>query len=127
MEKATKKAKAWIIILICIVAAVLVAVPFVRARFYWGDEPVFMGNPGMQQLIYHGSDIVMLPEERENIHATLAYATYNGNTYAATFDLGFSMRQDGLYIVSFAVSEAGTGYPFLTEGTETETVLNAIS
>ena len=34
MEKATKKAKAWIMILICAMAAVLVAVPFVRAHFY---------------------------------------------------------------------------------------------
>ena len=74
MKKVTKRAKAWIIVLICAVAAVLVAVPIVQARFYWGDEPVFMGNPGMQQLIYHGSDIVMLPEKRENISSNLAYA-----------------------------------------------------
>lgn len=94
MEKATKKAKAWIMILICAVAAVLVAVPFVRARFYWGDEPVFMGNPGMQQLIYHGSDIVMLPEKRENIHATLAYATYNGNTYVGDQNMGWCFDDD---------------------------------
>ena len=94
MEKATKKAKAWIIILICAVAAVLVAVPIVRARFYYGDVPVFMGNPGMQQLIYHGSDIVMLPEKRENIHATLAYATYNGNTYVGDQRMGWYFDDD---------------------------------
>jgi hypothetical protein len=94
MEKATKKAKAWIIILICAVAAVLVAVPIVRARFYWGDEPVFMGNPGMQQLIYHGSDIVMLPEKRENIFSNLAYATYNGNTYVGEYGIDWIFDED---------------------------------
>ena len=94
MEKVTKRAKAWIIVLICVVAAVLVAVPIVRARFYWGDEPVFMGNPTMQQLIYHGSDIVMLPEKRENIHATLAYATYNGNTYVGDQRMGWYFDED---------------------------------
>lgn len=94
MERATKKAKAWIIILICAVAAVLVAVPFVRARFYWGDEPVFMGNPGMQQLIYHGSDIVMLPEKRENISSNLAYATYNGNTYVGEYGIDWIFDED---------------------------------
>ena len=94
MEKATKKAKAWIIILICAVAAVLVAVPIVRARFYWGDEPVFMGNPGMQQLIYHGSDIVMLPEKRENISSNLAYATYNGNTYVGEYGIDWIFDED---------------------------------
>ena len=99
MEKATKKAKAWIIILICAVAAVLVAVPVVRACFYWGDEPVFMGNPGMQQLIYHGSDIVMLPEKRENIHATLAYATYNGNTYVGDQRMDWYFDEDKMQYV----------------------------
>ena len=94
MEKATKKAKAWIIILICAVAAVLVAVPIVRARFYYGDEPVFMGNPGMQQLIYHGSDIVMLPEKRENISSNLAYATYNGNTYVGEYGIDWIFDED---------------------------------
>lgn len=94
MEKATKKAKAWIIILICAVAAVLVAVPIVRARFYWGDEPVFMGNPTMQQLIYHGSDIVMLPEKRENISSNLAYATYNGNTYVGEYGIDWIFDED---------------------------------
>ena len=94
MEKATKKAKAWIIILICAVAAVLVAVPIVRARFYWGDVPVFMGNPGMQQLIYHGSDIVMLPEKRENISSNLAYATYNGNTYVGEYGIDWIFDED---------------------------------
>lgn len=94
MEKATKKAKAWIIILICAVAAVLVAVPIVRARFYWGDEPVFMGNSGMQQLIYHGSDIVMLPEKRENISSNLAYATYNGNTYVGEYGIDWIFDED---------------------------------
>ena len=94
MEKATKKAKAWIMILICAVAAVLVAVPFVRARFYWSDEPVFMGNPTMQQLIYHSSDIVMLPEKRENIFSNLAYATYNGNTYVGDQNMGWCFDDD---------------------------------
>ncbi len=94
MKKVTKRAKAWIIVLICVVAAVLVAVPFVRARFYYGDVPVFMGNPGMQQLIYHGSDIVMLPEKRENIHATLAYATYNGNTYVGEYGIDWIFDED---------------------------------
>ena len=94
MEKATKKAKAWIIILICAVAAVLVAVPIVRARFYWGDEPVFMGNPTMQQLIYHGSDIVMLPEKRENISSNLAYATYNGNIYVGEYGIDWIFDED---------------------------------
>ena len=94
MKKVTKRAKAWIIVLICVVAAVVVAVPIVRARFYYGDEPVFMGNPGMQQLIYHGSDIVMLPEKRENIHATLAYATYNGNTYVGEYGIDWIFDED---------------------------------
>jgi hypothetical protein len=94
MEKATKKAKAWIIILICAVAAVLVAVPIVRARFYWGDVPVFMGNPTMQQLIYHGSDIVMLPEKRENISSNLAYATYNGNIYVGEYGIDWIFDED---------------------------------
>ena len=99
MGKATKKAKAWIIILICAVAAVLVAVPFVRARFYWGDVPVFMGNPGMQQLIYHGSDIVMLPEKRENISSNLAYATYNGNTYVGDRRMDWYFDEDKMQYV----------------------------
>lgn len=94
MKKVTKRAKAWIIILICVVAAVVVAVPIVRARCYWGDEPVFMGNPTMQQLIYHGSDIVMLPEKRENIHATLAYATYNGNIYVGEYGIDWIFDED---------------------------------
>lgn len=94
MEKATKKAKAWIIILICAVAAVLVAVPIVRACCYWGDEPVFMGNPGMQQLIYHGNDIVMLPEKRENIYSNLAYATYNGNIYVGEYGIDWIFDED---------------------------------
>lgn len=135
MEKATKKAKAWIIILICAVAAVLVAVPFVRARFYWGDEPVFMGNPGMQQLIYHGSDIVMLPEKRESISSNLAYATYNGNTYVGDSRMDWYFDEDkmqyvgqihrrfflhlyhnyGVYVSANAVTEDGTPI-FLTGG-----------
>lgn len=94
MKKSTKKTKAWIIVLICVVAVVLVAVPIVRARFYWGDEPVFMGNPTMQQLIYHGSDIVMLPEERENISSPLAYATYNGNTYVGDWRMDWHFDED---------------------------------
>lgn len=94
MKKVTKRAKAWIIVLICVVAAVLVAVPIVRARFYWGDEPVFMGNPGMQQLIYHGSNIVMLPEKRENISSNLAYATYNGNTYVGEYGIDWIFDED---------------------------------
>jgi len=51
--------------------------------------------------------------------------SYDGGSYAATFDLGFAMRQDGLYIVSFAVSEAGEQYLFLSEGTELELVPDA--
>ena len=135
MEKATKKAKAWIIILICAVAAVLVAVPVVRARFYWGDVPVFMGNPGMQQLIYHGSDIVMLPEKRENISSNLAYATYNGNTYVGDRRMDWYFDEDkmqyvgqihrrfflhlyhnyGVYVSANVVTEDGTPI-FLTGG-----------
>ena len=135
MEKATKKAKAWIIILICAVAAVLVAVPIVRARFYWGDEPVFMGNPGMQQLIYHGSDIVMLPEKRENISSNLAYATYNGNIYVGDRRMDWYFDEDkmqyvgqihrrfflhlyhnyGVYVSANVVTEDGTPI-FLTGG-----------
>ena len=133
MEKATKKAKAWIIILICAVAAVLVAVPIVRARFYWGDVPVFMGNPGMQQLIYHGSDIVMLPEKRENISSNLAYATYNGNSNVGEYGIDWIFDEDKMqyagqmhrrmilhlynnydvYVSANAVTEDGTPF-FLT-------------
>lgn len=89
-----KSTKVWLIVLICVVASVIVAVPVVRAYCYWGDEPVFMGNPGMQQLIYHGSDIVMLPEESENIHSTLAYATYNGNTYVGDWGIDWHFDED---------------------------------
>ena len=99
MEKATKKAKAWIIVLICVVAVVLVAVPVVRAYCYWSDEPVFMGNPTMQQLIYHGSDIVMLPEKRENISSNLAYATYNGNTYVGDRRMDWHFDEDKMQYV----------------------------
>ena len=89
-----KSTKVWLIVLICVVASVIVAVPVVRAYCYWSDEPVFIGNPTMQQLIYHGSDIVMLPEKRENIHATLAYATYNGNTYVGEYGIDWIFDED---------------------------------
>ena len=84
-----KSTKVWRIVLICVVAVVLVAVPVVRAYCYWSDEPVFKGNPTMQQLIYHDSDIVMLPEKRENLSSNLAYATYNGNTYVGDQNMGW--------------------------------------
>lgn len=94
MKKSTKKAKAWIIVLICVVAVALVATPIVRYRFYYADEPVFMGNPGMQQLIYHGSDIVMLPEEREHVSSKFAYATYTGNTYVGDYGIDWIFDED---------------------------------
>ena len=89
-----KSTKVWRIVLICVVASVIVAVPVVRAYCYWSDEPVFMGNPTMQQLIYHDSDIVMLPEKRENIFSNLAYATYNGNTYVGDQNMGWCFDDD---------------------------------
>ena len=94
MKKPTTKVKVWMMILICIVVTVVVAIPVVRACCYWGDEPVFMGNPTMQQLIYHGSDIVMLPEKRENISSSLAYATYNGNIYVGEYGIDWIFDED---------------------------------
>ena len=89
-----KSTKVWRIVLICVVASVIVAVPVVRAYCYWSDEPVFMGNPTMQQLIYHDSDIVMLPEKRENLSSNLAYATYNGNTYVGDRRMDWYFDED---------------------------------
>ena len=94
MKKSTTKVKVWMMILICIVVTVVVAIPVVRACCYWGDEPVFIGNPTMQQLIYHDSDIVMLPEKRENISSNLAYATYNGNTYVGDRRMDWYFDED---------------------------------
>ena len=94
-----KSTKVWLIVLICVVALVIVAVPVVRAYCYWSDEPVFIGNPTMQQLIYHGSDIVMLPEKRENISSNLAYATYNGNTYVGDRRMDWCFDEDKMHYV----------------------------
>ena len=94
MKKSTTKVKVWKMILICIVVTVGVAIPVVRACCYWGDEPVFMGNPTMQQLIYHGSDIVMLPEKQENISSSFAYATYNGNIYVGEYGIDWIFDED---------------------------------
>ena len=94
MKKSTTKVKVWMMILICIVVTVVVAIPVVRACCYWGDEPVFIGNPTMQQLIYHDSDIVMLPEKRENLSSNLAYATYNGNTYVGDRRMDWYFDED---------------------------------
>ena len=94
-----KSTKVWLIVLICVVASVIVAVPVVRACCYWGDEPVFIGNPTMQQLIYHDSDIVMLPEKRENISSNLAYATYNGNTYVGDLRMDWCFDEDKMHYV----------------------------
>ena len=135
MEKATKKAKAWVIVLICVLASVTVAVPIVRAYCYWSDEPVFMGNPTMQQLIYHGSDIVMLPEKRENLSSNLAYATYNGNTYVGDRRMDWYFDEDkmqyagqihrrffllyhnyGVYVSANVVTEDGTPIFLTGEG-----------
>ena len=94
-----KSTKVWRIVLICVVASVIVAVPVVRAYCYWSVEPVFMGNPTMQQLIYHGSDIVMLPEKRENLSSNLAYATYNGNTYVGDLRMDWYFDEDKMQYV----------------------------
>lgn len=94
-----KSTKVWRIVLICVVASVIVAVPVVRAYCYWSDEPVFKGNPTMQQLIYHDSDIVMLPEKRENLSSNLAYATYNGNTYVGDLRMDWYFDEDKMQYV----------------------------
>ena len=94
-----KSTKVWRIVLICVVASVIVAVPVVRAYCYWSDEPVFKGNPTMQQLIYHDSDIVMLPEKRENLSSNLAYATYNGNTYVGDRRMDWYFDEDKMHYV----------------------------
>ena len=94
-----KSTKVWLIVLICVVASVIVAVPVVRAYCYWSDEPVFIENPTMQQLIYHDSDIVMLPEKRENLSSNLAYATYNGNTYVGDSRMDWYFDEDKMHYV----------------------------
>lgn len=126
-----KSTKVWLIVLICVVASVIV----VRAYCYWSDEPVFKGNPTMQQLIYHDSDIVMLPEKRENISSNLAYATYNGNTYVGDRRMDWYFDEDkmqyvgqihrrffllyhnyGVYVSANVVTEDGTPIFLTGEG-----------
>lgn len=53
----------------------LISIPIVRYRIYHGEEPVFMGNPVMQKLLYHDADVVMLPGENTEC------VIYQGNRY----------------------------------------------
>ena len=75
MKKPTKAAVIWSSAVVAVLlVALLVAIPIVRYRIYHGDTPVFMGNPFMQKLIYHDTDVVMLYDGTESV-------IYNGNRY----------------------------------------------
>ena len=79
MKKTKKTVIASITVLLCVITLLLVAVPIVRYRAYYSDVPVFMGNPFMQRLIYHDTDVVMLPGEQDTV-------VYNGNVYVGDYD-----------------------------------------
>ncbi|MBQ7379919.1 MAG: hypothetical protein IJW70_09635 [Clostridia bacterium] len=79
MKKNTKKAIACTGTLLCVITLLLVVVPILRYRAYYSDVPVFIGNPFMQKLIYHDTDVVMLPGELDKV-------IYHGNVYVGDYD-----------------------------------------
>lgn len=79
MKKSTKAAIMLSLAVFVIIMALLISIPIVRYRAYYSDVPVFMGNPFMQKLIYHDTDVVMLPGEQDTV-------VYNGNVYVGDND-----------------------------------------
>ena len=67
MKKSTLPAIICATVLLCAVVTVFVAIPLFRYRAYHADEPLFMGKPVLQKLVYHDSDIVMLHGEDNTV------------------------------------------------------------
>ena len=86
MKKPTRKAITCIVVMLCVVV-IFVAILVLRARIYYGSVPVFMGHPTMQKLLYHDTDIVMLPGELDTV-------VYNGNTYVGVSDIDWHFDAD---------------------------------
>lgn len=82
MKKSTLPAIICATVLLCAVATVFMAIPFFRYRAYHADEPLFMGKPVLQKLVYHDSDIVMLHGEDNTV-------IYNGNVYVGQDGTGW--------------------------------------
>ena len=82
MKKSTLPAIICATVLLCAVATVFVAIPLFRYRAYHADEPLFMGKPVLQKLVYHDSDIVMLHGEDNTV-------IYNGNVYVGQDGTGW--------------------------------------
>ena len=110
MKKPTKAAVIWSSAVVAVLlVALLVAIPIVRYRIYHGDTPVFMGNPFMQKLIYHDTDVVMLYDGTEfcfskTYHLHIVDRVGGGDSFGGGLIYAMLDGRDPQAVIEFAVA-----------------------